>query len=357
VKLEILLIVILLPLFISGNSVHATVEGSQQVGATADEASKGNTGVSVEILTHAYELNEAISWDYFWVGETLANTAFIQFGYILQQPGYQCLRSYTKEGNTTCSSGGYVGKADPRWFWAYWPNAILKKVSEGWGYESTFYEGGGLTGSAGTEGTWHNYSIVPDPVVGWDFVLDGLVVDKVAFPSSSANSPPSIVAEESLPCGRNFTQSFSGMGPVEFRNFAYLKDGVFRPITSLKALVTGHWNCNTTGAKTMCDFTNPYGVSVLSENHIVAGQGIARPPAGQLLWTAPTMTATAQIISSIFVSTTTTITISNSTTVTKVTSTSTTYTASTTSTSIIQRTSTTTIRQTSSTTTTNYTTK
>jgi hypothetical protein len=66
------------------------------------------------------------------------------------------------------------------------------------------------------------------------------------------------------------------LGPVEFRNLAYLKEDGWHNSTALYALV----GC---GVNPVC-ITNPYGVSLESANQIIAGSGLSQPQDRDLLW-------------------------------------------------------------------------
>jgi hypothetical protein len=66
------------------------------------------------------------------------------------------------------------------------------------------------------------------------------------------------------------------LGPVEFRNLAYLKQDGWHNTTALYALV----GC---GVNPVC-ITNPYGVSLESADQIIAGSGLSQPQDRDLLW-------------------------------------------------------------------------
>ena len=140
-----------------------------QVGAWGDDASRGNSGIAANIRTHVY----SVSADYgnsFWVGDILANGGFIQFGYQLSSPGYYCLNGEIVGVQTICQgSADTIGNNDARWFWQYWPNPNT----------IDFYSGIGSANSAGPDGSWHLYQILPNEENGWTFVLDGKTVSSI----------------------------------------------------------------------------------------------------------------------------------------------------------------------------------
>ncbi len=252
-------------------SAHAA--GNQyalQVGAWGDEVSRGNMGVGAEILTSIYYVSHPGIDHSFWVGDDLANGAFIQFGYELSSPGYYCLYGEVIGDHTNCQgSSEMIGSGDPRWFWQYWPNP----------YVVDFYYGIGRARSGGPNGAWHHYQIWPNVANGWDFVLDGQTVSFNSFQSTTSKDPAFVVAEEvtSLP-------SASGnLGPVEFRNLEYLAQNGWQQVQSL----TAYSGCG--GLSPNCG-TIPYGVASLGANHIVAGAGVQQALNNQILWTVnPTL--------------------------------------------------------------------
>ncbi len=237
-----------------------------QIGAWGDDASRGNTGVGVEIRTSIFPLAGQDSGDSFWVGDNLQNGAFIQFGYLIQAPGYYCLYGDTVGDDTTClGSSDNIGSGDVRWFWEYWPNPEI----------IAFYLGIGPANSAGPDGTWHRYQIWPNVANGWDFVLDGQPVTSFdEFKVTNSKDPAFFIAEEVTT-----SPSASGsLGPVEFRNLSYLTDNyVWQQVTSLSAISA----CGIISPN--CGII-PYGVTASGPNDIIAGTGQQLRANGAVLW-------------------------------------------------------------------------
>lgn len=237
-----------------------------QVGASGDDASRGSSGIATRIRTRVY----SVSADYgnsFWVGETLQNGGFIQFGYQLSSPGYYCLYGETVGAQTICyGSADTIGYNDARWFWQYWPNP----------YVIDFYSGIGPANSAGPDGSWHLYQILPNEANGWTFVLDGNAVSNMNnFQWAPSRDPLFVVAEEVTS-----RASASGrLGPVEFKDISYSKQDGWHQVDSLHAIST------CVGANSGCSI--PYGLKVLGSDHIIAGTGEQPRENGELLWTAP----------------------------------------------------------------------
>jgi len=238
-------------------------ELSIQVGAKGDDASRGNLGVRTQIRTHLYRAAPAVL-DYFWVGTILLNGAFVQFGYSFE-PGYFCLKGSLLEGNSKCAGDfALLSDTDARWQWQYWPDI----------YGKDFYYEIGPMSSAGLNGTWHQYSIVPGFSHSVVFVLDGGEAAKIDFQLQPSAEPPMMVAEKVTA-----SNELGDLGPVEFRNLEYLKEDGWHAVDSLVSL-------NSCGTNTNCVVENPYRVSSEGPNQIIAGSSGEIRRSGQLLWTS-----------------------------------------------------------------------
>ena len=233
-----------------------------QVGAYGDPASQGSTSVSVAIRTHTYKTRGG-ELDYFWVGTDLSDGGFIQFGYSLQ-PGNYCLRGEAISGDSICQGmWNNINVSDARWQWQYWPDK----------YWIDYYWGIGPANSAGINGTWHTYSIVPNVKgTGWSFQMDGKEVDYIIFPPSYTATPVKFIAEK----GFSSQNKNETLGPVEFRNLAYLKDGSWYFTHTLTANMV---------CAPQCNIQNPFGVAVNGPGgYMIAGSGITQPVNRALLW-------------------------------------------------------------------------
>jgi hypothetical protein len=232
-----------------------------QVGAWADDGSIGNRGVSVEIRTHIYNTNQG-GFQYFWVGDNLNNGAFIQLGYIYE-PGYYCLSGQWVGGTFTCQGDSdHIGGSDARWEWQYWSNEN----------ERDFSYAKGSADSAGLNGTWHKYTIEPNSQGGWSFLVDDQEVSRISYTTSASRDSAYFVAEK----GGN-SPNFGQLGPVEFRNSAYLKDDGWHYARALYARV----GC---AVNTSCSIVNPYGVASHGSGAVIAGSAVHQPIDHDLLW-------------------------------------------------------------------------
>ncbi len=236
-----------------------------QVGAWGDAASVGNTGVQVEILTNSYNVSSQQE-DAFWVGDVLSDGSFVQFGYLILPPGYYCLNAHITENGTSCSGAeDNVVFSDARWFWAYFPNA---QVVDDW------YYGFGSANSAGSNSTWHLYSISSLASGDWSFMLDGVTVYSSNFPSTPSTSPAHLVAEQTS------GSYLSKLGPVEFRDLAYLGNNSVWQGTSSLTLIEG---CGAAD-NNPCAVSNAYGVESAGPNDVIAGSSVPAPTSVQLVW-------------------------------------------------------------------------
>ena len=233
-----------------------------EVGAWADDASRNNLGVQVEIETHAYD-TYSNALDYFWVGNNLANGAFIQFGYSLE-PGVYCLKGAFVGGKFKClGASEIIPASDPRWQWQYWPNRG----------GSEYYYQIGPTGSGGTNGTWHAYAIRPNSSNFWTFLIDGHIVANSNLTVNPSLDPAFVVAErtEASPIPID-------LGPVRFRHISYLNSTGWQETNSLISLSY----CQPSGG---CE--TPFGVSATDNaNALIAGSGVTKSHEGALLWTS-----------------------------------------------------------------------
>jgi hypothetical protein len=249
---------------LSVNDSQST-EQHVQVGAWGNGDSVGNEGVQVEIQTNSYNVSSQAE-DAFWVGDVLNNGAFVQFGYVILSPGYYCLSAHVTGNGTDCSGiDDTVGFSDARWFWAYFPN--VQVVSD-------WYYGFGPGNSAGLNSTWHLYSILPSASAAWSFQMDGVTVYSTNFPSATSTTPAHVVAEKAS--GSYLSQ----LGPVEFRNLAYLGNDTLWHGTSSLTSIDG---CGY-GDRLPCNMAISYGVVSVGANAIVAGSNVSTPLGDQPLW-------------------------------------------------------------------------
>jgi hypothetical protein len=196
----------------------------------------------------------------------LEDGGFILFGYTLDAAGDYCYGGHAIiNGRSTCwGSTTSVANGDARWFWEYYP--VLT--------EPDYYYQLGPPMSAGANGTWHSYSIVPfhGRTSGWEFRLDGTYVSSLDGPTSASKNPIYVAADHLT------TEAPARLGPVEFRDLRYLTSNGWKSVGALYAL-------NGCGVNTPCNFPHPYGVVSLGPNHVLAGSGVNQTVSNkELLW-------------------------------------------------------------------------
>jgi len=253
-------VLLLLNLILLASPLPQT-EATFKVGAWGDDASRDNLGVQAQIETHIYDSLPG-TLNYFWVGDDLADGSFIQFGYSLE-PGTYCLKGASIGGKFTClGSTELIQSDDARWQWQYWPNR----------FKSDYYYGIGPVGSAGTNATWHLYTIVPNPSKSWSIMFDGKTVSNSSFPVSQSTDPAFVVAE-----GSANPNASSTLGPVKFRQLSYFNGMTWDSVDSLVAL-------SYCGISVAC-FANSYGAMAIGPNLLLAGSNVPISADGSLLWT------------------------------------------------------------------------
>jgi hypothetical protein len=253
-------------------SVENQSQFSYQVGALGDDASRRNLGVAADIETHVYDSYPGV-FDYFWVGNNLADGSFIQFGYGIE-PGYFCLNGVSVAGKFTClGSTEQILDSDGRWQWQYWPSR------EGHDFRYQI----GPAGSAGANSTWHEYKIVPTLNNHWAFELDGVNVATVDVRPQLSSDAAFIVAEKFAA-----SSDLAGkLGPVQFANLSYLAPEGWHSVDSLVSF----GSCNQNSACPM----NLYGVSSTRQNFTLAGSGVSGRASGSLLWTNAYLTLAVNV--------------------------------------------------------------
>ena len=236
------------------------------MGAWGGASSIGNLGVQVEIQTKLYNVSDGQD-DAFWVGDVLSDGSFVQFGYLILPTGQYCFSAHISQSGTDCTgTSGSIESSDARWFWAYFPNA---EAVNNWYYSF------GPADSAGYNSTWHLYTISPDASGDWSFIMDGVTVYSSSFSSSASTAPVHFVAEKAS--GPYFSQ----LGPVEFRNLAYLGNDSLWHATSSLSLIDG---CDAAD-NDQCSISNAYGVEMVGPNDVIAGSiPNSVSESGQLIW-------------------------------------------------------------------------
>jgi len=180
-----------------------------QSGAKASSSSSRNIGTSIAIQT-VYQ-NVSIGSLGFWVGEDVANGAFIQVGYeIPNVTGYYtspCLNS---------STGVYLKAGVPTWFWEYFLS----------GQPSNNFCGGiGQVGSVGKNGDWNVYALKSNGNV-WTAYMNNRSLGSIDLGvSTSGPYSPSGLAEYA-----DTDSNIYPMKNVSFKDMRYFVGNTTKPV-------------------------------------------------------------------------------------------------------------------------------
>jgi hypothetical protein len=231
-----------------------------QSGANGGVNSQNNNGGGVSIQTISPQ-QETIGSLAYWVGETLSNGAFVQMGYeVPNQTGY-APQNCTPSG---CSNTTLYQQGVPAWFWEYFTTN---------GNQNTFYGEIGPSGSAGLNGTFHNYSFNSSGDV-WNFWFDGQNIGSINLGTSSSGSNPLLsIAEYADTNSNNYL-----MPDIIFKNMQVYNGRYYVPVSQAYSFVNY-------GKGSEESLPNPYGVKEIDNliNDFMAGSGL--PVASQsLLW-------------------------------------------------------------------------
>ncbi len=216
---------------------HELAEYRYVAGGYGDFNSSNNTGVSAAIQTVLPDRAVGSSSNLFYVSEKLADGTTLMLGYAV---------------NNNMQTGA--------WFYSIIPS------SSQFGTSFTDY---GIPGSAGTNGTFSNYTIIETSQYQWAFRVNSVTVGtySTAAAGSGRNAPEFLVSALGV------TSRYNILGPVLFRNMSYVKGGSFHPVLSEMSLE--QTNIYSSYSPPYF-FPNPYGVATYnsSAREIIAGSGI-----------------------------------------------------------------------------------
>ncbi len=233
-----------------------------QFGATGDQVTYHNTGaaVTIQTVTQPYLNNGSIG---FWTGETLANGAFIQVGYVIENQSGN-YPSYCNQYN--CTSTEYISKGDAEWFYEYFlPNSN----------SSSFMGALGPDGSAGPNGKFNRYSFYYSNGI-WHFLFNGNQIGTVDLGTGSSGSNAPVAFGEMA----NATDANTRIMPVILSNFSFYNSaGEIYPVPHGYSYI-GY------GVGSDKALQNPYGISEVGSriNYFKAGSGLPQPNNGYQLW-------------------------------------------------------------------------
>ncbi len=250
-------------LLILSTSLVSTVYAGYwfQFGIRGGQRSTFNNGASVNIQTITNQKIISGSSGY-WVGENLANGAFIQMGYLIEnQSGIYpsiCVIS---------GCGGYqnLTAGNAEWFYEYFPP----------GFSSSFLGRIGNDGSAGVNGTQNSYAFYANGSK-WYFKFNGNIVGSVNLGSNTSGQNIPIAFGELA----NTSNARTFLKPVVFNNLEFYQNNAFLQVPSGYVYI-GY------GEGSQTELNNPYGVQELLNrvNYFEVGSGLAQYPNNTRLWT------------------------------------------------------------------------
>ncbi|MEM3841086.1 MAG: hypothetical protein QXN59_00090 [Candidatus Micrarchaeaceae archaeon] len=230
-----------------------------QTGARATNQASNNSGISAYIQT-VPQRDLSYGSMAFWIGENLANGAFIQEGYeINNQTGYYPTNC-TLSG---CSSRVFISKGSPEWFWEYFPAGY---------YGNKFLGEIGPNDSAGPYGAYNNYTFYYNGS-RWIFLFNGMHIGSINLNTSSSGPNPPTAFGEYAGAINNITN----MSPVTFRNFSYFRSGNLIEIPKAYAYV-GY------GKGSAMQLANPYRIMEIEPYANLFEVGSYINESGPILW-------------------------------------------------------------------------
>ncbi len=231
-----------------------------QFGTRAGSSAQGNNGASVTIQTVAPQNVKSGSLA-FWIGEDLANGAFIQAGYLVENE----TGMYSSTCDiSSCKDYQQLNASDAEWFFEYFPS----------GFSGGFLGTIGPDGSAGKNGSLNTYAFYSSGNE-WYATFDGNVIGSTNLGvSSSGSQTPVAFGEIANTSGIN-----QYITPVAFQNLSIYSNSKIIPVTKGFAYI-GY------GSGSLEDLHDPYGVAEVQNkvNYFEVGSNLKQPSNGTQLW-------------------------------------------------------------------------
>ncbi len=232
-----------------------------QFGARGGSSALNNNGAGITIQTVVPQdiSDGSIA---FWVGEDLSNGAFIQIGYLIENQSGEYPSLCTQ---SSCSGYQQLTAGEAEWFYEYFPSSSF----------DTFLGAIGPDGSAGSNGTFNNYSFYSTGKT-WTFAFNGNVIGNVTLGTSSSGQNSPIAFGEIA----NTTTASQTVNHVEFKNLGFYQNGQY-------LLVPKGYSYVGYGVGSSTQLSEPYGVMEVANkiNNFITGSNLPKPQNNTQLWT------------------------------------------------------------------------
>ncbi len=249
----------ILVLLLFANVVHS--QYWFQFGARSGQTAYYNTGakVTIQTLTNQTPMSGSIAY---WVGENIANGAFLQVGYLITNRSGLYPSFCTSSG---CSQRTYLAAGSTEWFYEYFAPGASDNV---------FMGAIGPNDSAGTGGSLHTYGFYSKGN-DWYFFMDNQTLGSVNLGANdSGNNGPVAFAEVA-----NTSNPNTLLKLVTFSNLSFMSSGRYLNVVRGYSYI-GY------GVGSASTISNPYGVAEIQNkvNYFGVGSGLPRLADGTTLW-------------------------------------------------------------------------
>ncbi len=234
-----------------------------QFGARGGVGSEFNQGASVSIQT-VLPQNISDGSPAFWVGEDLANGAFLQIGYMVAN-ATGAYPSYCSPNG--CSSYEELKAGQAEWFYEYF------SPSSG---SNSFLGAVGPANSVGANGVFNTYGFYYDGSTKlWNLEFNGQIIGNVDLQNGSSGVHSPVAFGELA----NASSNRSIISQVIMQNLSSYANGRFMPVADGHAYIGF-------GVGSKEGVIAPYGVKELDNriNYFAVGSGLPKPANGTELW-------------------------------------------------------------------------
>ena len=249
----------ILLLLLLANVVHS--QYWFQFGARSGQTAYYNTGakVTVQTLTNQTPMSGSIAY---WVGENLANGAFLQVGYLITNRSGLYPSFCTASG---CSQRTYLAAGSTEWFYEYFTSGSSNNA---------FMGAIGPNDSVGTGGSLHTYGFYSKGNA-WYFFMDNQTLGSIDLGTNNSGPNGPVAFAEMA----NTSNPDTFLKPVVFSNLSFQSGGAYlQAVRGYSYIGYGVGSAST--------LPNPYGVAEMQNkvNYFGVGSGLPHLSDGTELW-------------------------------------------------------------------------